>query len=134
MAGCNDGDNKGQGQKRRRPEGFRVQAGLALLLLRRRLAGVCSLVAPGQTGLATKAASFRIFRQALGQPRLGCLPQLRGLPCSNQGFRQNFRNMPGANPGQMLNLVPTACTGEDHGGSVGLLLDLLDQGFGNFQG
>ena len=36
MAGCKDGDNKAQGQKCRRPEGLRIQAGLALLLPGRR--------------------------------------------------------------------------------------------------
>ena len=39
VAGCNDGDDKAPGQKRRRPEGFRAQAGLALLVSGRRPAG-----------------------------------------------------------------------------------------------
>ena len=34
--GCNDGDNKAQGLKRRHPKGFRAQASLAWLFLGRR--------------------------------------------------------------------------------------------------
>ena len=42
MAGFNGGDNKAQGQKRRRPEAVPAQAGLALLFLGRR--PMCFLV------------------------------------------------------------------------------------------